>query len=177
MNPILIFKNTPRVVWYIGIYLAWGEGAPVPVPVLAGAIKSWLSYQLEGSEVKLILSETGWHWASWRGGVRGAVTCDCYDGPGRRGSLQCTKKKKTSGDKRWVRVTSQFCHHLMLFSETSNRKSRGERIKRLPMGAVVLGTLYLNDSNVIQRDLKIHQWKLKINFKKREAPRRVTDIT
>lgn len=36
-----------------------------------------------------------------------------------------------------------------------------------PTGAVVPGTLYLNDSDVIQRYPKIHQWKLKIISKKR----------
>lgn len=46
-----------------------------------------------------------------------------------------------------------------------------------PTGAVVLGTLYLNDSDVIQRYPKIHQWKLKIISKKPGPPGRVTDIT
>lgn len=94
------------------------------VPVLTGAIKSWLSCQLKGSEVKLILSETGWQWAAWRGGVRGLWPVDCYDGLGRRAEelRECTK---TSGDKRSIRVTGQISRHLMLFSETRMEKAEG----------------------------------------------------
>lgn len=95
--------------------------------VVAGAIKNWLSCQLKGSVVKIILSETGWRCASWRGGVGGGLwPVDCYDGPGRRAE-GVFSAQKISGDKRWVRVAGQFRHHLMLFSETSERKQKVER--------------------------------------------------
>lgn len=72
------------------------------VPVLTGAIKSWLSCQLKGSEVKLILSETGCQWAAWRGGVGGLWPVDCYDGLGRRVEGEHKKTVVTRGESGWL---------------------------------------------------------------------------
>lgn len=53
-----------------------------------------------------------------------------------------------------------------------------ERIKMCVGGGELFKELYLNDSDVIQRYLKIHQWKLKIfSFLKSETPGGVTDVT
>lgn len=38
--------------------------------------------------------------------------------------------KKISGDKRWLRVAGQFCHHLMLFSKTGEENWRLKTRKR-----------------------------------------------
>lgn len=137
------------------------------IPILTGAIKSWLSCQLKGSEVKLILSETGWQWAAWRGGVRGPWPVDCYDGLGRT-AVEVRERTKTSGDKRWIRVTGQICRHLMLFSETRLEKAEGG--ERCPTGAVLLRAFYRNDSALSENT----SVEVKNNLKKKKNKKKTS---
>lgn len=196
MNPSLIFKIPPGGCVRTYRYFSWtnvdgahgclnvcvnwahggGRGGDTAVRVLPGAIKRWLSCQLKGSEVKLILSETGWRWASWRGGV-GVGGCDpsivMMDREEAEGVFSA---QKISGDKRWARVAGQFCDHLMLFSETSKRKQK-VGVGGGGWGGVALGTLsnWLRRHSALSENTSV---EVKKNFfLNSEAPGGVGDIT
>lgn len=61
--------------------------------------------------------------------------------------------KKISGDTRGLGVAGQFCHHLMLFSKTEERKQKDEiqRTKICQTGAALLRTFYFKDSGTSLR--------------------------
>lgn len=77
---------------------------------MTGAIKSRLSCLLEGSKVKLILSEGGWWWATGKSWGLWPVDCPRYDGLGEgRGRLPYVaptdlwgKSVATRGDTGWL---------------------------------------------------------------------------
>lgn len=155
--------------WCTWLWFQHGEGPlyPTTQPSLSWLETQKADWAVKGSEVKLILSETGWRWASWIGGVGGVVTCPLLwlTGKVSRGSLQRTKKPVvTRGESGWL-ANSVTTWYNFLKAARENRRWRGERIKmeRIKMcWGGLFKELSLNYSDVIQRYLKIHQWKLKI---------------
>lgn len=105
---------------------------------MTGAIKSWLSCQLKGSEVKLILSEKGLWWATGRG--YGAVTCWLSEvwwtgkrNSGGRGYAVCgshelwRKSAVTRGDSGWLdNYVTTWCSFLKLGKKTEGWKGESE---------------------------------------------------
>lgn len=189
MNPSSAFKITPGgwVHRYLSgahgcclnvcVKWAWEKPRRGWVLVLAGAIKSWLSCQLKGSEVKLILSETGRAVSLMESRGRGRGGCDLsivmMDREREWGeSSACQKSAVTRGEAGWL-ANSVTTWWAFLKPARKSRRSWGQRIK---MCCCFWNSLskWLRRHSALSENTSV---EVKNNVKKSDAPGRVTDIT